>query len=118
MEYLKLGVILLLLDAIYLSTFGNQFKTMISNIQNNKVTIRYGSVIVCYILIVYMLKYFIIEPKRSVKDAFVLGVCSYGIFDTVNYALFNKYKLSLAILDTLWGGTLYAATTLIYKRIS
>lgn len=117
MEYLKLGVILLLLDAIYLSVFGGQFTKMIKSIQGSDVVLRYGSAIVCYVIIVYMINYFIIIPKRSIMDAFILGACTYGVFDTVNYAVFKKYKLNLAVVDTLWGGTLYALTTLIYRRL-
>lgn len=117
MEYLKLGLILLLIDSMYLYLTGSHFKTMIANIQGSKVNIRYGSVILCYILIIYMLNHFIIKPKRSIKDAFILGLCSYGIFDTVNYALFKKYKLNLAIIDMLWGGILYASSVFIYRQL-
>ena len=117
MEYLKIGIILLLLDAIYLSVFGGKFTQMIKSIQGSEVVMRYGSTIVCYTIIVYMINYFIIIPKRSIMDAFILGVCTYGVFDTVNYAIFKKYKLHLAIIDTLWGGTLYALTTLIFRKL-
>ena len=117
MQYLKLGIILLLLDAFYLSIFGSKFVDMIKSIQGSDVALRYGSAIVCYAIIVYMINHFIIIPKRSIIDAFILGACTYGVFDTVNYAVFNKYKLHLAVIDTLWGGTLYALTTLIFRKL-
>tara|TARA_B100001250_G_C19594832_1_gene697964 strand:- start:105 stop:458 length:354 start_codon:yes stop_codon:yes gene_type:complete len=117
MEYLKLGIIILLIDAIYLSSVSGKFSSMIKDIQNKKVSIRYGSVIVCYILIIYLLHHFIISPKKSLIDAFILGICVYGIFDTVNYAIFDKYKLHLAIIDTLWGGTLFTLATHIFRSL-
>lgn len=117
MQYLKLGIILLLFDAFYLSLFGSEFGQMIKSIQGSDVALRYGSAIVCYAIIVFMINHFIIIPKRSVMDAFILGACTYGVFDTVNYAIFKKYKLHLAVIDTLWGGTLYAITTLIFRKL-
>ncbi|MHA2083103.1 MAG: DUF2177 family protein [Candidatus Thorarchaeota archaeon] len=117
MEYLKLGIIILLLDAVYLSTFGGRFAEMIKDIQGSNIKLRYGSAIACYILIIYMLNHFIIKPKRGIKDAFILGACAYGIYDTVNYATFKKYKLHLAIMDTIWGGILFALTTLIARKL-
>ena len=117
MEYLKLGIIILLLDAVYLYTFGGRFVTMIENIQGSRIALRYGSAMACYILIIYMLNRFIIQPKRSITDAFMLGACTYGVYDTVNYATFKKYKLNLAIIDTLWGGTLFALTALIARKL-
>ena len=117
MEYLKLGMIVLVLDAVYLYTFGGQFSAMIKNIQGSNVKMRYGSVVACYILVVYMLNHFIIQPKKGIKDAFMLGACTYGIYDTVNYAIFNKYKLHLAIVDTIWGGMLFSLATLITRKL-
>ena len=61
-----------------------------------------------------MLNHFIIKPKRGIKDAFMLGI-KYGIYDTVTIP--KKYKLHLAIMDTIWGGILFALTTLISKII-
>ena len=117
MEYLKLGIIILLIDGIYLSTMGGKFSDMVKDIQNAKVNIRYGSAFVCYILIIHLIHHFIIQPKRSLVDAFTLGICAYGIFDTVNYAIFDKYKLHLAIIDTLWGGILFALATHIFRSL-
>jgi len=117
MEYLKLGIILLLVDAIYLSTMGGEFSAMIKDIQSKRVNLRYSSAFVCYVLIIYLIHHFIIQPKRSLIDAFILGVCVYGVFDTVNYAIFDKYKLHLAIIDTLWGGILFTLVTHIFRSL-
>jgi uncharacterized membrane protein len=70
-----------------------------------------------YLLIVFALYYFIIKEKKSVFDAFVLGVVLYGVFDFTNIALFKKYDLVIALIDTLWGGILLASTTFISYRV-
>ena len=50
-------------------------------------------------------------------DAFILGVVIYGVYETTNYALFDKWSLKAVILDTIWGGSLFALTTMILQRI-
>tara|TARA_Y100001935_G_C17019890_1_gene367234 strand:- start:224 stop:637 length:414 start_codon:yes stop_codon:yes gene_type:complete len=117
MRYLIPGVIMILVDILYLSTFGkNIFVPMISSIQKEKVQFRWYAAILCYILLVFGLDYFIISQKRPLIDAFILGVCIYGVYETVNLATFKKWKPMPALIDTVWGGTLMALTTyLTYK---
>jgi uncharacterized membrane protein len=112
-----IAICLLALDGIYLSIFGNQFTRMIISIQGSPIKLKYISAILCYILLVTGLYYFIILPKRSVLDAFLLGIITYGVYDTTNYATINKWKWNLALLDTIWGGTLFALTTYIVRMI-
>jgi uncharacterized membrane protein len=50
-------------------------------------------------------------------DAFILGVCTYGVYNTTNYALINDYPLRVMFTDTLWGGLLFAITAFIYYKI-
>jgi len=110
-------VCLLALDGIYLSIFGNQFAKMIFSIQGSAIKLKYISAILCYILLVTGLYYFIILPKRPILDAFLFGVLIYGVYDTTNHATIQKWKWYLALLDTIWGGTLFAITTHIVRMI-
>jgi uncharacterized membrane protein len=52
-----------------------------------------------------------------VLDAFLLGLVIYGTFDFTNMALFKKWSLTTSIIDTLWGGTLFALSTYIIKKL-
>jgi uncharacterized membrane protein len=117
MEYLKLGLIILILDAIYVAFVASKFGNMIKNIQNKAIDLRYGSIIVCYILITFALNHFIIQPNKPITDAFLLGICIYGVFDTVSFAIFKKWSLSLTIIDALWGGVLFSLATYIYRKL-
>jgi uncharacterized membrane protein len=72
----------------------------------------------CYILLVSGLYYFIIKNSASIKDAFLLGVLIYGVYETTNYAFFKDWSLLLVILDTLWGGILFSTTTFLYYKIA
>jgi uncharacterized membrane protein len=69
--------------------------------------------ILCYLFLIAGINYFIIMPKRSVFDAFLLGIVIYGVYETTNFTLLNKWPLNIAIIDTLWGGILFALTTYI-----
>ena len=64
------------------------------------------------------LYYFIIREKKSVKDAFLLGVVIYSVFDLNTLAIFQKWSPVLALIDSLWGGVLFALTTAIVYRIA
>jgi uncharacterized membrane protein len=108
------AVILLVLDSIYLYIFSKTFTDSIVNIQNG-VAIKYKipSIILCYLFLIAGINYFIIIPKRPIFDAFLLGIFVYGVYETTSYALLNKWPLSIAIIDTLWGGILLSLTTYI-----
>jgi len=63
------------------------------------------------------LYYFIWKPHKPVKDAFLLGLFSYGIYEFTNWAIFKDWKPIVVVLDMLWGGTLFALTTFIFYYI-
>ena len=90
---------------------------MIYNIQNKNIQPKYISIFFCYILLSYGLYHFIIKERKKPIEAFILGVIIYGVFDTTNYALFDKWNKYLSVIDTLWGGILLYTTTLIYYEL-
>ena len=103
--------ILLVLDSAYLSLNKTFLETQMKKVQGEPMKIKTGSLIACYLIIIFGLYYFIILPKRSVWTAFLLGLFVYGVYETTNYAVFNRWPLELVIMDTLWGGILFALTT-------
>jgi len=111
------SIVLICIDFVYLSSFGGKFVELIERIQYSKFNMNFIGVFGSYLLIVFALYYFIIKEKKSVFDAFVLGVVLYGVFDFTNIALFKKYDLVIALIDTLWGGILLASTTFISYRV-
>ena len=118
MDYIIPAFTMLTLDSIYLSAIGGfLFKPMINNIQKEKLKLNIYGAIACYILLILVLYKFIIIDRKSPNDAFILGFCVYGIFDSTNYALFNNYKIFPAVIDSLWGGCLFYIVTLITYKI-
>jgi len=112
-EVIISGITMLLLDAIYLTINKQAFADQIVNIQRTVMQFRMVPAIICYILLIFGLYYFIIRKKRSILDAFLFGLVIYGVYNTTNYATLKKYSVNFAIMDTIWGGVLMATTTFI-----
>lgn len=114
--YILTGVIILLLDYIYLSFIKDFFNTQIKLVQGSGIEVNYIGVILCYLFIIFGINYFIIKEKKGPIDAFLLGLVIYAVYETTNLALLKKWKLSTVIIDSLWGGILFAITTyIVYK---
>jgi uncharacterized membrane protein len=94
----------------------NYFDNQIQKIQGTKITLNLFGALICYILLILGLNYFIIKQHKSISDAFLLGIVIYGVYETTNLALLKNWSLLTVFLDTLWGGILFALTTaIIYK---
>ena len=111
------GIIMLLLDSVYLSIFSKFFNNIVNSIQNSKIKFRILGAVLCYIFLIFGLNYFIIDQKKPLLDAFLLGIVIYGVYETTNYALFKNWSIFTVIIDTLWGGLLFAFTTYIVNML-
>ncbi len=119
-QYLLFVYILIIVSVIDYLMIGviakNMWDKQVNEIQGMPINVRLGYGFLAYIFIAFAVYYFIIKDERSYKDAFILGLLVYGIFDFTNLAIFNKYKLYVGLIDIVWGATLFALTTfIIYK---
>jgi uncharacterized membrane protein len=111
-------IILIFTDLSYLYLIKNLFQEQIIKIQNQKMQFRFIGAIICYLLLVFGLYYFIIKHNKSPFDAFLFGLIIYGVYDSTNYATLINWSPKFAIIDTLWGAILFAFTTYVtYKLI-
>jgi uncharacterized membrane protein len=111
------AIVFISIDAVYLNIIKGFFQKQIISVQGSSVQINYLGVAICYIFLVTGLNYFIIKPNKSVNDAFLLGLIIYGVYETTNYALFKNWSIITVIIDTLWGGILFASTTYIVNML-
>jgi uncharacterized membrane protein len=111
------AIVFVLIDSMYLNIMKTYFANQIQKVQNSAIVPNYVSVFICYVFLITGLNYFIIKPKRSVQDAFLLGVVIYGVYETTNWATFKNWSYLTVIMDTLWGGILFALTTWIVRFI-
>ena len=103
--------ILLALDACFLTFNKDLFLNEIAQVQRVVLQINYVGVILSYFFFIAGLNYFILRSKRSVMEAFFLGLVIIGVYEGTNYAILKRWSPTLAIMDTLWGGILLALTT-------
>jgi uncharacterized membrane protein len=106
-------IVLLILDGTYIYTNKSIFQDTVVNIQRVVMQVKPIPAIFVYLLLVFVINYFIIQKNRTPLEAFLLGLCIYGIYEGTNYAMFKKWTLQIAMMDTLWGGILFSATTYI-----
>ena len=99
----------------------NIYLKNINNIQKEKTKLKMIPTILCYIITILILNYFVIEKAKkekkeitvAVREAFFLGILIYGLFGLSFYSIMNKWKLSNVIIETLYGGIVFAAITFI-----
>jgi uncharacterized membrane protein len=124
-ELVILAVIMTLIDFVYLTTIGDFFSKNIKKIQGSPIKMKYLGAIICYPLMIFGLYYFIIKNRKNyknnmdmVRDAVILGWVIYGVYESTNYAILDKWNLEMVIIDGVWGGILFGLTTYIYLLIS
>ena len=111
------AIVFISIDFIYLNVMKNYFNKQIQDIQGSKIEMNFLGAALCYIFLIYGLNYFIIKPRKTVNEAFLLGLVIYGVYETTNYAMFKKWSMITVIIDTLWGGLLFASTTYIINLL-
>lgn len=112
----KIIILVLVLDSLYINLISNNYNSLIKKVQGSNLEVNVTGALFCYSCIVYMLYYFIIRENKSVYDAFILGFCTYGIYEFTNMAILKNWSSLIVYIDVLWGGILYAATTYILKN--
>jgi len=115
--FLISAILFVVIDFVYLNLIKKYFEYQVKTVQGSQLQVNFLGVILCYIFLIFGLNYFIIKSKRSPYDAFLLGILIYGVFETTNYALFKNWSILTVILDTLWGGTLFALVTFIIDKL-
>ena len=117
-EMILCTIILVVLDIIFITINKTAFENQVISVQRVVMQVKPISAIICYILLVVGLFYFIISRNRPLEEAFLFGVVIFGIHDSTNYTIFKKWDPYLAIMDTLWGGVLMTVTTYLTYTLS
>ena len=106
-------VVFITLDSIYLISMKTFFDNQIKSIQGSVIQMNLLAAVLCYISLVFGVYYFIIREKKSLFEAFLLGLVIYTVYEFTNWALFKNWKVITVIMDSLWGATLFTLTTAI-----
>nr|QFG74613.1 MAG: putative membrane protein [Megaviridae environmental sample] len=122
-KIILLGIIFTVTDSIYLFSASNFFNKLVNKIQGEDIEMNYGYTALCYVFLIFGLKYFVISKandndiNKTLLDAAVLGWVIYGVFETTNGAIFKDWSIYAFLMDTTWGGILYALTTFFYLKL-
>ena len=112
------SILFLCIDAFYLTSFSAFFNNLIKNIQGTKIKFRLLGAIICYIFLIFGLNYFILNRNKSPSEAAILGLVIYGVYESTNYAILDKWSFQALLLDTVWGGILFYLTTLLTYKLN
>ena len=116
-SFIIIGLIMGILDYIYLSSISNMFKKMLYRIQSSNLSLKLVPTILCYIFLIFSILYFIIIKNGNILDAFILGISIYAVYELTNYATIESWSLELVLIDTIWGGILFSLTTFLHNKI-
>ena len=111
------AIVFISIDFVYLNLMKGYFENQIKKVQGSALKFNLLGAAICYIFLIFGINYFIIKPRKSVNDAFLLGLVIYGVYETTNYALLRNWSIITVIMDTLWGGILFALTTFIINKL-
>ena len=115
---LVLMVIMVLLDSVYIGFNFSFLSSMYKKVQGSPLQVNMVGAVLCYLFMAGLLYYFIVTPKKSVLDAFLLGIGVYGVYEFTSYATLKEWSPRMVVMDTLWGGVLFALATYIIMHIN
>lgn len=117
-ESLLSAIVFVVLDGIYLNLVQKYFNNQIKIIQGTDIKINLLYTAITYIFLIFGLNYFIIQKRKSVQEAALLGLTIYAVYEFTNASLFSKWSFITVLMDTTWGTILFALTTAIVYKLS
>jgi uncharacterized membrane protein len=133
-DLVVLAIIILALDAVFLYSVSDLFSRQIMLVQGTALKVNIPSAALCYVLIVLGLYYFVLRhmivpnassaaaaiqnmrPRDGMIAAFFLGIFVYGVYETTTLALLRNWSPVTAVIDTTWGGTLFALSAYLFHK--
>ena len=119
MELLKktliFGIIMLSIDIPWITY-------VMSGLYKNvfKITLNKSAAILAYLCMVLTYPFIISKFDKldeQIKVAMVLGLVTFGTYGFTLAAIYNKYPLSTAFMEAIWGIILYTITTILTHTI-
>ena len=114
-DLIKIFIVIVLIDLVYLYLIKSKFKEMVKSIQIIPLKMNYIGAIIAYLFLSIGLHKFIIEPKKDLNEAFLLGIVIYGVFEGTSMAIFQNWDIKILLVDIFWGGTLFYLSAMVYR---
>jgi uncharacterized membrane protein len=110
-EIIVSAIIMTIMDILFLSVMSKRFTNQIQKIQGRPFKINTKSAVMCYVLMIIVLNKIIIEKRRSILEALMLGIMVFGVYELTNKSIFVEWEWRMVIIDSIWGGVLFGTTT-------
>jgi uncharacterized membrane protein len=111
----------LVIDYFWLTSNVDFYNETVKAIQNEPIQLNYQGAIISYLAIIFGFILFVVPNLdksnklfSAIKYGGGFGLISYAIFNGTNIAIFKKYSSKVALVDSIWGGTLYTLASLVY----
>ena len=119
-ELIIFAVILTVIDTIWirlymLPKYINWFKTL-----NLKMSYNYISIFLAYSVMVLIYPLFIKDQDKNKEliKAALIGATVFGLYGFTLAGIFGTYGLDFALIETIWGATLYTVSTFFIQKLS
>ena len=110
--HLALSAILLVtMDQCFMFIHRDRYRTSVQHVQATEMQPRVVGWVVAYVSITAALYWFILRQRRPVWEAMLLGLWWNAAFEGFLYGIFHRWRLDVAVLDTVWGSVLLGLTT-------
>jgi uncharacterized membrane protein len=133
-KYLIISILLVFLDFIWISFNMVSYSNTILKIQKSPLEARLEHTIIAYIIIFFSVIYvaipFTTQNIKGKEDASIerkllkslmyggaVGFSIYGVYNFTSLTIYKDMEVSVGILDTLWGTTLYTLTTFAFLML-
>nr|QPI16680.1 MAG: hypothetical protein NIOZUU159_00174 [Virus NIOZ-UU159] len=128
-KYLIVAILLSFMDFIWISLNFKMYNKTVKDIQGFEPKINVKYAIIAYAFMILSLFYIAIPFTmnyinkynnytdilyKSVMYGGVVGLSIYGIYNFTCLSFFDKYPLSTAIIDTIWGTFLYSFVVFVF----
>ncbi len=110
---LAIAVLIAIVDMPWLFFAQPYYSQMVRGIQCGKE----GNFYLLPAFLVYLALAYLVTLPKNAKEAFLLGLSVYAVYDFTNLATLKGYDLRFAVADTLWGGFLFTFVWLILDRL-
>ena len=120
--YFIVFLCVILTDSVYLYFIGGPwFKTQVADVQRVGLEIDYKAAFLCYLVIAGLVTYLGFVDRNKLpateEEAFFLGFGIYAVFELTCKAIFLQWSWKTVVIDSLWGGFLFAISLFISKRV-
>ena len=111
-EPIFLAILIAIVDVPWLWGSSGWSGQMVRNIQGSAIEFNYAAAVIVYLALGYLA-----TIPNSYKEAFLIGLTTYAVYDFTNLAILKNYDVGFALSDTLWGGILFTIVYHIQKYI-